>query len=59
MQMHTRRPCPEECAHCQKDERQAGSLKVNAADAADGWDCVALRKEQLTDHNVGRILQEV
>jgi hypothetical protein len=41
-------------------ERQAGSLRVRviAAAVADVWDCSALRREQLTDNDVGQI-QEV
>jgi hypothetical protein len=55
------RPCPVQCAHWQKVDRQADSLKVRfiAAVTADGRDSAALRREQLAYHAVGQILQEV
>jgi hypothetical protein len=57
----SRRPCQEGCSHCQKVEAKAEAKQVRAIAtvAADGWDPVALRKEQLDDPDVGPILQEV
>jgi hypothetical protein len=57
----SRRPCQEGCSHCQKLEAWAEVKQVRAiaAVAADGWDPVALRREQLEDPDVGPILQEV
>jgi hypothetical protein len=56
----SRRPCQEGCTHCQKVEAKAEEKQVRAiaAVAADGWDPVALRREQLDDTDVGLILQE-
>jgi hypothetical protein len=57
----SRRPCAEECTHCQKVEQRANGLKVRVvtAAAADGWDSAALRREQLADEDVGPLLKEV
>jgi hypothetical protein len=44
-----------------KTERQADSSKarVITAAAVDGWDHATLRREQLADNDLGKILQEV
>ena len=57
----SRRPCPVDCTHCQKIERQGGAVEVRAvrATAAKGWDHAALRREQLKDDVIGQILREV
>jgi hypothetical protein len=53
--------CQEECSHCLKVEQRADGLKIRvlAAAAANGWDCAALRREQLADDDLGQLLQEV
>jgi hypothetical protein len=38
--------------------RRTGSLRVRVI-AADGWDRATPRREQLADHDMGRILQVV
>jgi hypothetical protein len=56
----SRRPCPEECAHCQKLERPDGQReRVVAAAPVDGWDPEALRKNQLADNDLGRLMLEM
>jgi hypothetical protein len=57
----SRRPCQEECMHCQKVETQADVKQVRAIAAlpTDGWDSVMLRTEQLNDPDIGPILEEV
>jgi hypothetical protein len=44
-----------------KVKRQASCWKtrVIAAGAAHGWDCAALWRKQLNDHDMGQVLQEV
>jgi hypothetical protein len=57
----SRRPCREECTTpCKKVQALADVKKVRAiaAVAADGWDPAVLR-EQLSDRDVGPILQEI
>jgi hypothetical protein len=58
---HSRWPCQEGCSHCQKVEAKAEAKQVRAiaAVAADGWDPIALRREQLDDTDIGPILQDV
>jgi hypothetical protein len=53
--------CQVECSHCLKVEQRADGLmtRVAAAAAANGWDCAALRREQLADDDLGQLLQEV
>jgi hypothetical protein len=57
----SRRPCKEECTHCNKVETWADVKQVRAITAlpAVGWDPVTLRTEQLNDPDIGPILQEV
>jgi hypothetical protein len=57
----SRRPCQEECNHCQKVEARAVSKQVRsiAAVATAGWDPATLRREQLADPHIGPILQEI
>jgi hypothetical protein len=56
----SRRPCPEDCAHCRKVERTDGQkLQVVTAAPADGWDQQALRKQQLADTDMKRQLRKV
>jgi hypothetical protein len=43
-----------------EEQLEADSLKERVTDAAaDGWDRVTLRREQLDDNDVGQTLQEV
>jgi hypothetical protein len=53
----SRRPCLEAYAHCQKVKRQSDKLEVHAI--ADVWNCATLRRKQLDDDDMGRMLLEV
>jgi hypothetical protein len=53
--------CQEECTSCHKVEARADVKQVRAiaAVAAAGWDPAALRKEQLTDPDIGPVIHGV
>lgn len=54
----SRRPCPEDCKHCSKQEgKEMVSLRVIRTDAIDDeWGNEAMRREQEKDSGVGPIL---
>jgi hypothetical protein len=49
--------CWKECTHCQKAQEQADVKMVWAT--AYGWDPPTQREKQLSDHDVGPIVQEM
>jgi hypothetical protein len=53
----SRRLCQEKCTHCHKVKAQIDIEQVETIGV--GWDPVALRMEQLSDPDIGPILQEV
>jgi hypothetical protein len=55
----SRRPCQEECTHCHKVEARADvkQVRVIVAVAADVWDPVTLRTEQLNNPDIEPLLQ--
>jgi hypothetical protein len=57
----SRRSCQEVFTHCQKGEARAEVKQVRAiaAVAVDSWDQVAIRREQLSDADLGQILKEI
>ena len=55
----SRRPCTKECKHCRKVEQRADipEVRVVATTPADGWECPAMRREQLKDDDDGQLLR--